>query len=130
MATCNPQSLMSAAGAFVQMTPLQLMAVRTVLLCQILQARNPMATCDPQTLMTAGKCFYGLGLAELSAIQTQLLCEILQAGGVGGDSCIVCGDVDPVADPGCDCALAYNRQTGGVWQWNDTLTQWEPLISP
>lgn len=104
------------------------MAVRAVLLCQILQTLNPVATCDVQSLMNEAACFDCLDLRQLSVLQTQLLCEILQAGGAGGQSCIVCGDTDPVADPNCTCALGYNRSTGSFWYWDDSLGQWVQLI--
>ena len=128
MATCNPNDLLSTARCFACLTPQQLGAVQAELLCQILHQSNPMASCDVQSLLTDGKCFSCLTPVQLQVITTQLLCEILGAGGTAAGSCLVCGDVDPTDAPSCDCALAYNRLTGGFWYWDATLAQWVPLI--
>lgn len=125
---CSAQDLMNASACFTCLTPLQLMAVRAALLCQILQAINPMASCDVQSLMNAGKCFGCLDLTQLSIIQTQLLCEILQSGGASGRSCIVCVDAAPVAPPTCPCALAYNPLTDNVWLWSSNTNSWHLVI--
>lgn len=130
MATCDVGSLISTAGRFMCLPLTQLLGVQTELLRQLVLARNPMAATDVQSLLTAGKCFEHLPVAQVLGIQTQLLCEILQAGGVSANSCLVCGDTDPVADPACDCALGYNRLTGAFFMWDDSQTAWLPLISP
>lgn len=118
---------MNAAACFMCLEPKQLMAVRAVLLCQILQVNNPMASCDPTSLMAAAACFDCLDLRQLSVIQTQLLCEILQTGSATAN-CIICGDDDPSATPPCDCAVAYNRVTGGFWYWDANETAWVQLL--
>lgn len=127
MAICTVQDLLETAKCFSCLTPKQLMEVRLALLCQILQSVDPMASCDVQTLMAAAKCYGCLDLTQLSMIQTQLLCEILHAGGTGGQSCLVCGITDPVADPGCDCAIAYNTTNSAFWYWDGSA--WIPFIA-
>lgn len=128
MATCDPQELLDAAGCFACLVPQQLDVLRTKLLCDLLQQLNPMATCDPQSLMDSAACLACLTPNDHQIIQTQLLCELVEAGGVGGRTCVVCGNTDPVDDPACACALGYNRATGSLWFWDDTAAAWKQLI--
>ena len=86
-----------------------------------------MASCDPQELLEAGACFAGLDRAQLNVIQTQLLCEILHSGS-GGESCLYCGNSDPVGTPACECALAYNKLTGSFFYWDADTTAWVQLV--
>jgi len=88
-----------------------------------------MASCDVQTLLDAGACFLSRNPEERSAIGIQLLCEILQAGGGSGNSCLLCGDVDPVAAPPCTCALSYNKAKGALWIWDNDILIWELIFS-
>lgn len=100
------------------------------MLCRWLRLLDPMADCSPQSLLEDASCFACHTDGELMIIQTQLLCEILQAGGGGGNSCLLCGVVDPVADPDCDCAIYYNTAVGSFWIWDDGALppQWRPII--
>jgi hypothetical protein len=129
MASCNVQDLFSASGCFACLPYAQLEQVKTALLCQILQTVNPMATCDVQSLLNSASCFQCIPSAQLSIIQTQLLCELLHAGGTGGESCVFCGDSDPVGVPACTCALAYNRVASSLWYWSNSDLTWYPLIN-
>ena len=129
MASCDVQSLLQTAGCFMRLPFAQLLGIQTSLLCQVLQASNPMAVCDVQSLLDSGKCFERLPVTQLLGIQAQLLCEILQGGGTGTDNCLICGDVDPTETPPCTCALAYNRATGAFFYWDSTLTSWISLIT-
>lgn len=63
-------------------------------------------------------------------VQITLLCKIIDAigGGISGATGVFCGDVDPVAAPGVNCALYYNRVTASLWAWNQTLGIWFALI--
>lgn len=126
--TCEPQDLLNASKCFACLNPYQLELVKASLLCQILQASDPMATCDPAELLDAAKCFACLHPGQLQLIQTELLCEILQAGGGGGEGCIICGIADPVDPPECACSLAYNRTNSSLWYWDQVGLAWAPLI--
>jgi len=128
MATCTTSELMQQAANLSGLSPGQLELVKTVLLCRILHIQNPMASCDVQDLLNDSSCFACLYPFQLSVIQTQLLCEILHAGGGSGNSCLMCGDADPVAAPNCECALYYNRSTSSFWYWDDNLSIWAMLI--
>lgn len=127
MATCSASALVVAGKSFIDMKPQQSQAVIISLLCQILQAYNPMATCNVNTLMADAKCFVCLPIQQQIAIQTQLLCEILQGGGIG-QTCIVCIDADgaPTEAGPCDCSIAYNM-IGQFWFWNSLTTTWIPI---
>lgn len=131
MATCSPSDLVAGARCFSCIAPRQLEVIKASLLCQILQIANPMASCDAASLIADGKCFAALTADMLAVVQTQLLCEILNAGGGGGgQSCIICANVDPTTAPTCACALYYRKDNMAVWLWNaDTLT-WDQLIAP
>lgn len=62
---------------------------------------------------------------KLIALQ-KILQQLNTTGSSGGATASVSGgDADPVADPGVDYAIYYNRTTGVIWQWNDTAGAWE-----
>ncbi len=128
MATCSAQDLFSLSGEFANTTPFQLQTLQASLLCQILQASNPMADCSVSSLMSSSSCFNCLTPFQVAVIQTQLLCEILQAGGGGGQSCLTCSTSDPVADPNCTCAIHYRTDTSAFWYWDDVPAVWVPFI--
>jgi len=130
MAACDAQSLLAASCKFNCLSGKELEVVKAELLCQILQASNPMASCDAQTLLNAGKAFNGLPAQQLNVIQTQLLCEILSGGGTGGATCVLCGVVDPTTAPtSCNCAFYYRTDNAAVWFWNNGSSSWTPLIA-
>ena len=61
MATCNVNSLMSSASCFLCLTPNQMMAIQTQLLCEILQGGGSGETCivcldDDLTPVDPGPC--------------------------------------------------------------------------
>lgn len=58
MATCSPSELLSASAGFSRRSPYELELLKVALLCQILQASDPMANCDVSTLLG------GAGAAE------------------------------------------------------------------
>ena len=130
MAECSPTELMADAKCFMCLDATQTNAVIAALLCQILQASDPMATCDPTELMEAGKCFLCLDDRAMKAVQLQLLCEILDAGGGGGGTGtgVACGVVNPTIDPGVACQMYYNTANSTLWSWNDVSGAWESLI--
>lgn len=125
--TCNAQDLLAAAACFGCLDNRQLQMLQASLLCQILHPQLNMATCNAQDLITAAKCFGCLDPHQLSMLIAQLLCEILNAGGPSGESCLLCGNADPVADPDCECALYYRVDTMAVWLWDDANTAWKQL---
>jgi hypothetical protein len=103
-----------------------LLQVQASMLCQILQELNPLADCSVPSLLESANCFGCLTIPQLYIIQTQLLCEILHAGGGAGQSCLLCGDVDPTDDPNCDCAIYYRKDTQQFWDWDGAT--WQPFI--
>lgn len=76
MATCSPQTLLTDAACFNGLMNLQLQIIKARLLCQILQALDPMATCDPETLLSEAGCLNALTPFQLQVVQTQLMCNI------------------------------------------------------
>ena len=128
MATCSASDLLAESACFCALGNKQLDLVKVALLCQLWQQNNPMAECDVSSLLSDARCFDCLTPKEISIVQTQLLCEILQSGGAGGTSCLLCGDVDPVAVPACTCALYYNKTAGSLWVWDNDLTIWFAII--
>lgn len=132
MAQCDSKSLQdfACASGFACLRPHDVALVITSLLCQILKKNNPMAQCDAKSLLESA-CQSGiacLGERELAVVIAQLACEILQSGGGGGSSCLLCGDVDPVAVPPCDCAMYYNKIAGSFWLWDKDLVKWFALL--
>ncbi len=128
MHQCTTSDLLQHAAQYNGLSAHQLELVKVVLLCRILQANDPMASCDVQSLLNDANCFACLFPFQLSVIQTQLLCEILSGGGGGGSSCLLCGTVDPVVAPVCDCALYYNRATASFWYFDSGTATWVMLI--
>jgi hypothetical protein len=126
---CDPATLVSASTCFNCVEPRTLEAIKTYLLCQILQNYEPTMACDPKSLAAASACFNCISDPRIfAAIQTQLLCNILTAVG-GGSGGVICGALNPpVADPGVTCQLYYNETTGGLWYWANTTGIWVQLI--
>lgn len=128
MAVCDANDYLDRARCFECLDTKQMMAVQLALSCAILQGINPMTSCDVNELLDSARCFLCLTMDQMMAVGLQLNCEILNAGGTGGQSCVICDTVDPVAAPDCDCALAYNSASGSLWFWNDGATSWVQLI--
>lgn len=127
MANCSTNALLDASRQFQALDNRQLWLITATLLCQQLKAINPMASCDAGSLLQSA-CDNKLECLEnrqIWIVIAQLLCEILQSGGGGGNSCIICADVDPVDAPACPCAIYYNRQTLAFWAWTGV---WSPFI--
>lgn len=130
MASCDTQTLLTAAKCFVGLPSRHLDMVIAQLLCNILQNANPMASCDVDVLMQQAKCFLRADDRQIKAIQTQLLCEILNGGGTG-TTCLLCGDGPPTEDAPCDCSIYYSTPpNAGVWVWDSVGAAWEEVISP
>jgi hypothetical protein len=130
VATCTTEDLLSEASCFACYPDGQQKLMQLVLLCRWLKVLDPMADCSPQGLLDDAACLGCHTPGEWVVIQTQLLCEILHAGGGSGNSCLLCGDVDPVADPDCDCARYYNNLTGADWIWDDAFGIWRKISGP
>lgn len=128
MATCSPQDLLSEASCFVCYPEKQRELMELVLLCRWLKTLDPMSDCSVQSLLSDSACFSCLEQGERDIVRTQLLCEILQAGGGTGGSCVLCGTVDPVADPDCDCAFYYRTDNGAEWIWDDGAGLWRQIL--
>lgn len=83
-----------------------------------------MAECDFSQLMQDTASLAGKSQHDLLRIIVGVECELLQSGGLGGQSCILCGDVNPTDDPLCDCAYYYNKSTFGEFIWDDDAGTW------
>lgn len=127
MATQTISELVNDAKCIICLNANQSSAVRTLLLYRIL-TKDPMAIPDVSSLVDDAKCLACVPSNVQLAIQTYLLQNIAESS--SGDNCIKCidGSLEPVDDPGCTCALAYN-QVGAVWFWDDSTTSWIPLIA-
>lgn len=119
MATCSTNSLLEASRQFQALDNRQLYLVIAQLLCLQLKAVNPMASCDATSLLQSAcnNRFECLDNRQIWVVIAQVLCELLQAGGGSGNSCLLCGDADPVDAPACECAIYYNRLTLRYWVW-------------
>lgn len=130
MATCSVQTLLDDSPCFATLAgPGQWESVKLALLCQILQALDPMATCDVQTLLTAGKCFYpavseGMG----QTLELQLLCEISAAVGGGGGAGILF--TEGVGAPPVDGSILTQGyfDTSGPIKWINI--DWPDIANP
>lgn len=116
------------AKCFVCFQPNHLEAIKTALLCKILQNLDPDMACDPTSLMSSATCFLCFEPRQQAAIQTQLLCSILASGGGAGGTGVDCGIVNPTIDPGVACQLYFNTANSTLWAWNDGAGAWESLI--
>lgn len=133
MATCSANALLNASKQFQGLNNRSLYITFAQLLCEWLKVINPMATCDARSILEAACAsqFNCLPNRELFIVTAQLLCEILQAGGGSGTSCLLCGTVDPVDAPACECALYYKRTPDGngeFWYWDVDLVSWIPFL--
>lgn len=79
MATCDPNELLAEGKCFGCLTIQQLEVVEAQLLCNLLQALDPMASCDINDLLAEGKCFGCLTSYQLRQVQAQLLCNVLDS---------------------------------------------------
>lgn len=127
MADCSANTLLGASTAYQGLDNRQLFLIIAQLLCDQLKAINPMASCDATSLLQAAcnnklEC---LDNRQIFIVTAQLLCEILQAGGGSGNSCLLCGDVAPIAAPTCECAIYYNRTNGSFYVW---IGVWQAII--
>lgn len=130
MSDCSASELLAESACFCGLGEKDLELVKISLLCKIWQFNDPMAVCDATDLLESARCFDCLTPKQLSIVQTELLCEILQSGGGGGQSCLLCGDVDPTDAPECNCAIYYNKTTGSLWIWYVDLLQWFSILGP
>jgi|SRR6185436_5583269 len=129
MATCDPGELLALTGCCDTYSQHDLLRIIVGARCQLLQLIDPMATCDFSQLMQDTSALAGKSPHDLLRIIAGVDCEILQAGGTGGQSCLLCGDVDPVAAPSCTCAMYYNKMMGALWIWNNDTLAWELIFS-
>jgi len=129
MADCTPTALAQEARCFLCAPSNVLEAIKTLLLCRLLQHYEPTMNCDVQALASSSTCFQCADQRTIAAIQTQLLCSILTAVEGGTGTGVVCGPLNPpVANPGVSCQIYYNPTVGGLWSWDDNLTLWVQLI--
>lgn len=104
-----------------------------VLLCRILQALDPMANCDVQSLMAEASCFGCLSSTQMDILRLQLLCNIAVIGGGGGSGggggVLMFDGINPSGAPGVfTAALAYRKDTGEVWYWDNSTLAWVQIV--
>lgn len=131
MATCSIQDSINEGACYIELNPVFRDSIQTALLCNILQALDPMAQCDIQALINSGACYIDLSPEVRDSIQTQLLCDIREAIGSGQQTCLLCGTEDPTETPSCDCALYYKRLPDGnqeLWFWDVDTASWVQSI--
>lgn len=129
MATCNTDELLALTGCCDKYSQHDLLRIIAGAICQLFQLIDPMASCDFSSLLTDTNTLAGKSQHDLLRIIAGGICEILQSGGIGGQTCLLCGDVPPVDDPNCTCALYQEKPKGAIWQWNDDTSQWELIFS-
>lgn len=117
MATCDPNELLAEGKCFGCLTIQQLEVVEAQLLCNLLQALDPMASCDINELLADGKCFGCLTSYQLRQIQAQLLCNI---NALIVNALPLCGNGSPVGVvTGTVCGQTYlNLDDNETSTWN------------
>lgn len=125
---CTPSDLLAPTACCDKYTEHDLLRLIVGALCQTLQAIDPMADCNPTDWLVATGRMNNSSRHDLLRMILGVLCEILQAGGLGGQSCISCGVVDPVADPNCTCAFYYRTDNGAEWIWDDGAGVWRQIL--
>jgi hypothetical protein len=100
------------------------------LLRQILLAHDAMADTSVNTLLENVKCYECIPPGMWHLLELALLQAILAAGGGGGGTGgVLCGVVNPVADPGVACAFYYRTDTLELWSWDDGAGTWAQIIA-
>jgi hypothetical protein len=133
MATCSANALLNASKQFAGLDNKSLYVTFAQLLCNWLKLLDPTAVCDAKSILQAAcesqiNC---LNNRDIFIVTAQLLCEILQAGGGSTSSCLLCGTVDPVDAPACECALYYKRTPDGngeFWYWDVDTVAWVKFL--
>lgn len=130
MANCDARQIMEVASCWSCLDQRQTMSAVLAVLCDILQAQNPMAQCDVQSVMADAACWSCLSGNQSMMVMLQLLCEILQAGGSSG-VCVFCEEKDPDITPpaGCTCAQWINTATAELWYWRSLTSKWVKYVS-
>jgi hypothetical protein len=128
MATCTVSELLAPTACCDTYSQHDLLRIIAGAICQLLNTVDPMASCDFSQLSQDTAALVGRSQHEILRIIAGGICELIAAGGTGGQSCLLCGDVDPVASPSCTCATYYNKTAGSLWIWDADLVQWFALI--
>jgi hypothetical protein len=128
---CTPSELLALTACCDTYSQHALLRLIVGARCQTLQLIDPMAACDFNTWLQDTSFLKGKSIHDLLRIIVGVECAVLNAGGLGGDSCILCGTVDPVAAPSCDCALYYKRTVDGngeFWYWDADTLAWVKFL--
>ena len=120
MSTCAVQPLLDDSGCFEALTSGQWQVVQLQLLCQILQALDPVATCNVQTLMDDANCFNALTPGQWRVVELQLLCDIKTS---IINALPLCGTGSPEGVvPGLICGQLYtDTSTGTKYTFTGTV---------
>lgn len=121
--SCDPQTLVTGLGCWMNIDPIRLQAIILRLLCAIRDGET--MSCDPQTLANEAACIQNCMTTQMIlAAQAKLLCD-LSAALSAKITCATTGA--PTGDPGLDCALYYNH-SGNLYGWNDATGNWVAIV--
>ena len=120
--------MMAEAACLCSLDSRAVQQVQTVLLWRLLNPNDAMTTADVQNIMSEAACLCSLTTRQVQIATLEVLLEILQAGGVAGESCLLCDTADPVLPPACDCAIHYRTDNGAFWFWNGAA--WIQFLAP
>lgn len=118
--------MMEEAACLCSLDSRAVQQAQLVLLWRILNPSTAMTVADVQQIMSEAACLCSLTSRQVQIATLEVLLEILQAGGIGGQSCLLCDTADPTLPPACDCAIHYRTDTGVFWFWDGAA--WVPFI--
>lgn len=118
---CSPNELINGTECFLCLSDDILQAIRIRLLCAIRDREN--MSCDPQSLASESSCILNCMLPhQMKSAEVLLLCNLASNSAASGR--VMCGNGPPIDDPGVDCAIYYDLQTGDVYKWRDSTGDW------
>lgn len=127
MATCNPDSVISASSCWFARNPFELQAALVEIYSQLLKLLNPMADTSPNAILADAKCWLNRLPFELMAAQVQLACELLQTGGGSLATCLTTGLGNPPALPTCPLSIYMDITSvgnPGIWFGSSNTGTW------
>lgn len=110
--------MMQEAACLCSLDSRAIQQAQLVLLWRLLNPNTTMTVTDVQTIMQEAACLCSLTARQVQIATLEVLVEILQAGGIAGESCLLCDNADPVLPPACNCAIHYRTDTGSFWYWD------------
>jgi len=118
--------IMQEAGCLCSLDARAVQQAQLVLLWRFLNPNTAMTVADVQLIMQDAACLCSLTSRQIQIATLEVLLEILQAGGISGESCLLCDTADPTVAPACNCAIHYRTDTGSFWYWDGAT--WVPFL--